>query len=77
MKKSHKALLYNFLGFAPVFLILYYVVLEFTGLIGLWVPLVSFVGTTLLSPKFQSVKQMGEEKIFMSWLFIKGIKEVK
>jgi hypothetical protein len=77
MKKSYKALLYNFLGFAPIFLILYYVILEFTGLIGLWVPLTSFVVTTIISPKFQAIKYMGEEKIFMKWLFIKGIKEVK
>jgi hypothetical protein len=77
MKKSHKAILYNFLGFAPVFLLVYYLVLEFTGLIGFWPPLVSFVSATLLCPKFQAIKQLGEEKIFMSWLFIKGVKEVK
>jgi hypothetical protein len=77
MKKSHKALLYNFLGFAPIFLLLYYLLGTFTGLTGLWVPAVSFIATTLLAPKFQAVKHMGEEKIFMGWLFFKGVKEVK
>jgi hypothetical protein len=77
MKKSYKALLYNFLGFAPIFLLLYYLILEFTWLIGLWVPITSFVVSTIVSPKFQAVKYMGEEKIFMRWLFIKGVKEVK
>jgi hypothetical protein len=77
MKKSYKALLYNFLGFAPIFLILYFVIAEFTGLTGLWIPAVSFIASTLLAPKFQCVKHMGEEKIFVGWLFFKGAKEVK
>jgi len=77
MKKSTKALLYNFLGFAPIFLLLYWLLGTFTGLTGLWVPTTSFMITLLISPKFQSVKHLGEEKIFMKWLFIRGIKEVK
>lgn len=78
MKKSHKALLYNFLGFAPIFLILYYLVEEFTGLSSFMLPLTAFVVTTLVSPRFQAGRiQGGEEKIFMRWLFLKGVKEVK
>jgi hypothetical protein len=30
-----------------------------------------------LAPKFQAVKTNEGEKIFMKWLFIKGVKEVK
>jgi len=77
MSKSAKSLLYNFLGFAPIFLLLYYLLGTFTGLTGLWVPAASFMMTLLLSPKFQAIKHMGEEKIFMKWLFVKGVKEVK
>jgi hypothetical protein len=29
-----------------------------------------------LSPKFQAVKTRDGEKLFMSWLFVKGIKEL-
>jgi hypothetical protein len=31
---------------------------------------------TILSPKFQAVKTRDGEKLFMSWLFVKGIKEL-
>ncbi|WP_116788869.1 hypothetical protein [Flavobacterium psychrotrophum] len=77
MKKSTKALLYNFLGFAPVFMLFYYIIGEFTNLSGWMVPLTAFVVTTIIAPKFQAGKIQGEEKIFMRWLFIKGVKEIK
>jgi len=77
MNKSTKALLYNFLGFAPIFLLTYLLVKQVTDLDGLWVPLTAFMVTLILSPKFQAVKIHGQEKILMRWLFIKGFKEVK
>jgi hypothetical protein len=30
----------------------------------------------ILSPKFQAVATKDGEKVFMKWLFVKGIKEV-
>ncbi|MFP9115506.1 hypothetical protein ACLI1A_16325 [Flavobacterium sp. RHBU_3] len=77
MKKSTKALLYNFLGFAPIFMLTYFLVQHYTNLTGFWVPATSFMVTLLLSPKFQAGKVYGEEKLFMRWLFIKGVKEIK
>jgi len=77
MNKSTKAILYNFLGFAPIYLLLYFVIGKFTGLTGWWIPITAFIVTTILAPKFQAAKIHGEEKIFMRWLFIKGVKEVK
>lgn len=77
MKKSTKALLYNFLGFAPIFIIMYYLAQEFTGLGSFMKPLAAFVVTTILAPKFQAGKVHGEEKLFMRWMFIKGVKEIK
>jgi hypothetical protein len=77
MSKKFKALLYNFLGFAPFFLLGWYLIGNFTNLTGFWVPATAMVASTILSPKFQAIKYMGEEKIFMRWLFIKGTKEVK
>lgn len=76
-KKRKKSLLYNFLGFAPIFLLVYFLAVKFTGLTSFWVPLTAFIASTILAPKFQVVKYEGKEKIFMKWLFIKGIKEVK
>ena len=77
MSKSTKALLLNFLGFAPIFLLVYFLAQQFTGLDGLWIPLTAFMVTLLLSPKFQAVKIHGQEKILMKWFFIKGFKEIK
>lgn len=77
MDKKSKALIYNFLGFAFFFTIIYFLVVQFTDLNGLWIPLTSGVAASLLTPKFQAVKYMGEEKLFMKWMFIKGIKEIK
>ena len=77
MDKKSKALIYNFLGFAIFFTIVYFLVVQFTDLQGLWIPLTSGVAASLLTPKFQAVKYMGEEKLFMKWMFIKGVKEIK
>ncbi|KGO94789.1 hypothetical protein [Flavobacterium subsaxonicum] len=77
MSKSTKALLYNFLGFAPIYLLLYFLIGKFTNLTGWWIPVTAAVATTILAPKFQAAKYLGEEKIFMKWLFIKGPREIK
>lgn len=77
VNKATKAILYNFLGFAPIYLILYFLIGQFTGLTGWWIPITAFVVTTILAPKFQVARYHGEEKIFVKWLFIKGPREVK
>ncbi|MFL9842986.1 hypothetical protein [Flavobacterium rhizosphaerae] len=77
MNKTVKALLYNFLGFAPLFILFLYVIDEFTGLSGFWVPLTAAVVSTIIAPKFQAVRLKGEQRIFMKWIFISGVKEVK
>ncbi|WP_294822171.1 hypothetical protein [uncultured Flavobacterium sp.] len=77
MSKTVKALLYNFLAFLPFFLSLSYLIQEFTGLTGFWIPITAAVATTLLAPKFQAIKVQGQDKIFMKWLFVKGVREVK
>ncbi|WP_091144347.1 hypothetical protein [Flavobacterium caeni] len=78
MKKLQtKALIYQLLSFAALFFLTRYLVAEFTGLTGFWIPITAFVVGTLLSPKFQAMRTPKGDKIFMSWLFVKGIKEVK
>lgn len=77
MNKKVKSILYNFLGFAPIFLLVYFLAEKFTGLTGFWIPAAAFVASTVLSPKFQVARFQGEEKIFVSWIFLKGVKEVK
>ncbi|MGV3459432.1 MAG: hypothetical protein ACO1N9_03140 [Flavobacterium sp.] len=77
MAKKTKAFIYNFLAFAAHFTLVYFLVVKFTGLDGLWIPVTSAVAASLLTPKFQAITYMGEEKLFMKWLFFKGVKEIK
>jgi hypothetical protein len=78
MNKKVKSFLLNFIGFAFFFSLIYFLVVTFAkGVTGLWIPIISGVAASILSPKFQVVKYMGEDKIFMSWMFIKGVKEIK
>lgn len=77
MKKQTKAIVYNFLGFALFFLPVYFLVGTFTQLSGWWIPLTAFMVATLLAPKFQAVRTNEGEKVFVKWMFFKGVKEVK
>lgn len=77
MAKKTKALLYNLICFAVLFILFRYLIDKYTGLTGIFIPLIAFVVGTLLAPKFQAAKFQGDEKIFMRWIFIKGVKEIK
>jgi hypothetical protein len=77
MTKKTKAFLYNLLGFSFFYIISYFVVMTFGVLEGLWIAATSFVISTLLAPKFQVVKTNEGEKLFMKWIFIKDLREIK
>ena len=77
MTLKTKAIVYNFIGFAILFIIVRFVAATFTHLSGLWLPVTAFVVATLLAPKFQAVQTNEGEKLFMKWLFIKEVKEIK
>lgn len=77
MTLKTKSIVYNFLGFAILFIIIRFAAATFTNLSGLWLPLTAFVVATLLAPKFQAIKTNEGEKLFMKWLFMKGVKEIK
>jgi hypothetical protein len=62
--------------FAILFISFRFLIFKYTNLTGLFVPFTAFVVGTILSPKFQAVKTKDGEKLFMSWLFVKGIKEL-
>lgn len=77
MSKKTKAFFYNFLGFSAFYLPTYFLIINFTHLEGFWIAGTAFMVSLLLSPKFQFVKTNDGEKIFMKWLFTKGVKEIK
>ena len=75
-------LLQGMVGFgAGIILMIYlptlYLVDIFTHLDGLWIPMTAFMVALLLAPKFQAIKTHNGEKIYMKWLFIKGVKEIE
>lgn len=77
MSKKTKAFLFNLLGFSFFYIISYFVVMTFGVLQGLWIAVTSFVISTILAPKFQTVNTNEGEKLFMKWIFIKGLRELK
>lgn len=77
MNKKTKAFIYNLLGFTSFYIPSYLLIMSFTNLVGLWIAGTAFMITLILSPKFQYVTTFEGEKIFMKWLFIKGVKEVQ
>jgi hypothetical protein len=76
-KLQVKAFVFQLLCFAVLFILFRILLDKYSNLTGLWVPFTSFVVSTILSPKFQAVKTNDGEKLFMKWLFLKGIKEIK
>lgn len=77
MTKKTKALLYNLICFAVLFFLVRYLVVHYTRLTGFWIPLTAFIVGTILAPKFQAVATATGEKLFMKWIFLKGVKEIK
>ena len=77
MNKKVKAFLYNFLSFVALYLPAMFVIQSFTKLEGFMISITAFIISIVLGPKFQYFKSSNDEKIFMKWIFIKGIKEVK
>lgn len=75
-KLQIRAFLYQLGCFAILFISLRYLTEKYTNLTGFWIPFTAFVVGTILSPKFQAVKTKDGEKLFMKWMFVKGIKEI-
>lgn len=77
MSKQTKSILFNFLGFVIIYFPFKYLFESFSGFSTIQCLIAAFLCTLILSPKFQSIKTHEGEKLFMKWLFIKGVKEIK
>jgi hypothetical protein len=75
-KLQIRAFIYQLVCFAVLFISGRYLVATYTNLSGLWIPFTAFAVGTLLAPKFKAIKTRDGEKLFMSWMFTKGIKEI-
>lgn len=75
-KLQIRAFLYQLGCFAILFISVRYIVANYTNLTSFWIPLTAFIIGTIVAPKFQAVKTKDGEKLFMKWIFMKGIKEI-
>ena len=77
MSKKTKAFVYQLLCFALLFIVSKLLIENYTNLAGYWIPITAFVLGTILAPQFQTVVTKDGEKLFMKWIFMKGVKELK
>ncbi|KDN56279.1 hypothetical protein [Flavobacterium seoulense] len=75
-KLQLRAFLYQLGCFICLFVLFRYLVAVYSGLTGFWIPITAFIIATAIGPKFQAVKTKDSEKLFMKWIFIKGIREI-
>ena len=75
-KLQIRAFLYQLGCFAILFISVRYIVAHYTNLTSFWIPLTAFIIGTIIAPKFQAVKTKDGEKLFMKWIFMKGIREI-
>lgn len=76
-KLQVKAFVLQLICFATLFILSKFLIEKYALLSGFFISITAFVVATLISPKFQAVKTNAGEKLFMKWIFIKGIKEIK
>ncbi|MDD3003852.1 hypothetical protein [Flavobacterium sp.] len=77
MNLKLKAFILQLISFAVLFIISQYVLANYTNLQGIWISITAFVVGTILAPQFQAVKTKEGEKLFMKWIFMKDVKEIK
>lgn len=77
MNLKVKAFILQLISFATFFIVIQYLLAKYTGLQGIWISVTAFVMGTILAPQFQSVKTKDGDKLFMKWIFMKDIKEIK
>lgn len=73
-KLQLRAFLYQMGCFAILYISFRYLIGRYTGLTGLWISFTAFVIGTILVPKFQAAKTKDGEKLFMKWIFLKGMR---
>jgi len=77
MNLKVKAFILQLISFATFFIVIRYLLASYTNLEGFWVSLTAFVLGTILAPQFQAMKSKDGDKLFMKWIFMKNVKEIK
>lgn len=76
MKPKYKVFIYNFLGFAMLFVLFRFGLSLVLKLETFYMALIAAILASILAPKFAVVQKEGLDKIVMKWIFIKGFKEL-
>ena len=76
MNPKYKVLIYNFLGFAILFILFRFGLTIMIQIDSFYMSLIAAISASFLAPKFAVVKTEGVDKIVMKWIFIKGFKEL-
>lgn len=76
MSKKTKVFIAQFFCFAVLFIIVRLGVEYFTDLTSIWGSLIGAVVATILAPQFKVFDTQQGQKIYVRWIFIKGIKEL-
>lgn len=71
---KNKAILFNFISFAVIYLLIRYLVIEFFGLTGILTVIITAFIAIVLAPKFMVTKTKEGAKLVLKWIFIKGFK---
>lgn len=77
MKPKIKALLYNFVCFAVLFLIARILLGYFLPINPIFMAVTAAIIANVLAPKFGVINVEGEEKMMVKWIFMKEIREIK
>jgi hypothetical protein len=77
MKLKHKALFYNFIAFAILFLMARFALGYFLPINRIFLAVTAAIIANILAPKFGVIKNEEGEKLLMKWIFIKGMRELK
>lgn len=76
MSKKTKAFIFQLLSFLVFFLGFTFLFKQYFQFNDFVIKLMAFVVGTVLAPKFQAVTTKEGEKLYMKWLFKKGVKEI-
>ena len=76
ISKKIQAFILQLLCFATLFIATRFLVEKYTMLQGFWIPFSAFVVGTIFAPKFLATTTQDGEKLYMRWIFMKGMIEV-
>ena len=76
MRPKHKALLFNFIGFAVLFVTRRFVFGYFLPINGILLAVIAAIIASVLAPKFGAIQTSEGENVFMKWIFIKGTRKL-